>query len=117
MRKISQVLKALGLQHQEFVYIARVSGNSVTRYLKTYAEGGLAALCSSQLYCTDSALLRHREVFKTHVQSHQPHTVAQASHDIEKLTGIKLSLSAYRDFMCKLLGYEVPKNGGDPVES
>ena len=31
-------LKALGLPHQDIVRIARVSGNSVTRYLKAYVE-------------------------------------------------------------------------------
>jgi transposase len=37
-------LKALGLPYQEIIRIARVSGDSVTRYLKAYAKGGLAAL-------------------------------------------------------------------------
>ena len=33
-------LKALGLPHQDIVRIARVSGDSVTRYLKAYNAGG-----------------------------------------------------------------------------
>ncbi len=44
-------LKALGLPHQDIFRIARVSGDSVTRYLKAYANGGLAALCTTQPYC------------------------------------------------------------------
>lgn len=102
-------LKALGLSHQDIVRIARVSGDSVTRYLKAYAEGGVAALCSSQLYCPVSALLPYRETLKTHFQAHPPHIVAHAAHDIEKLTGIKLSLSACRDFMRKRLGMKCRK--------
>jgi len=51
-RKLHVVyLKALGLPHQEIVRIARVSGDSVTRYLKAYVEGGVTALCSSKYYC------------------------------------------------------------------
>src|SRR5512136_2725401 len=92
-------LKALGLSHQDIVRIARVSGDSVTRYLKDYDKGGLAALCTSQLYRPSSALLPHLEELKAHFQAHPPHIVAQASQDIEKLTGIKLSLSACRAFM------------------
>ena len=102
-------LKALGLPHQEIVRIARVSGDSVTRYLKAYAEGGVAALCTSQLYCPASALLPHQETLKAHFQAHPPHTVSQASHAIEKLTGIKLALSACRDFMRKRLGMKCRK--------
>src|SRR5574341_65363 len=102
-------LKALGLPHQDIIRIARVSGDSVTRYLKVYAEGGVAALCASQLYCPSSALLPHRETLKRHFQAHPPHTVSQASYDIEKLTGIKLSLSACRDFMRKRLGMKCRK--------
>ena len=44
-------LKALGLSLQDIVRIARVSGDSVTRYLKAYVEGGVLALCTSQYYC------------------------------------------------------------------
>ena len=102
-------LKALGLPHQEIVRIARVSGDSVTRYLKAYAEGGVVALCTSQLYCPASALLPHRKTLKAHFQAHPPHTVSQASHAIEKLTGIKLALSACRDFMRKRLGMKCRK--------
>lgn len=102
-------LKALGLPHQEIVRIARVSGDSVTRYLKAYVEGGVTALCSSQHYCPKSALLPYSEVLKTRFQVHPPHTVAEAAYEIEKLTGIQLALSACRDFMYKRLGMKYRK--------
>lgn len=102
-------LKALDLPHQEIVRIARVSGDSVTRYLKAYIEGGVTALCASQRYYPRSILLPHVEILKTHFQAHPPHTVAQAANEIEKLTGIKLALSACRDFMRKRLGMKCRK--------
>lgn len=80
----------LGLPHQDIARIARVSGNSVTRYLKAYIEGGVTALCSSNRYFPKSALLSHLAAIKTHFQAHPPHAVAQATHEIEQLTGIKL---------------------------
>jgi len=43
-------LKALGLAHQEIERIARTRADSVTRYLKDYDEGGLAALGVSRSY-------------------------------------------------------------------
>jgi len=110
-------LKSLGLSHQDIVRIARVSGDSVTRYLKAYAKGGLAALCTSRLHCPVSALLPHLETIKTHFQAQPPHTVAQASHDIEMFTGIKLSLSACREFMRKRLGMKCRKMGVIPSKA
>lgn len=102
-------LKALGLPHQEIIRIARVSGDSVTRYLQAYIEGGVTALCTSQRHCPRSALLPHSEVLKTRFQAHPPHTVAEAVYEIEKLTGIQLALSACRDFMHKHLGMKYRK--------
>jgi len=110
-------LKALGLPHQDIVRIARVSGDSVTRYLKAYIEGGVTALCSSNLYCPRSALQPHSAMLKTHFQTHPPHTVAQAAHEIERLTGIKLGLSACRDFMRKRLGMKCRKMAAIPSKA
>ena len=110
-------LKALGLPHQDIARIARVSGDSVTRYLKVYVEGGVSALCKTQYYCPVSALLPHRDALKTYFQTHPPHTVAEASHRIEKLTGIKLGLSACRDFMRKQLGMKCRKMGVIPSKA
>ncbi|MGH8558503.1 MAG: hypothetical protein ACRESZ_13785 [Methylococcales bacterium] len=72
-----------------------------------------AALCASHLYWLVSALLP-RDSLKTHFQAHPPHTVSQASHEIEKLTGIKLSLSACRNFIRKRLGMKCRKMAGIP---
>jgi len=79
-------LKALGLPHQEIVRIARVSGDSVTRYLQAYVEGGVAALCSSQRHCTRSALLPIRSTQNT-FPSPSAHTVAEAAYEIESSPG------------------------------
>jgi len=110
-------LKALGFPHQEIERIARVSADSVTRYLKEYAEGGLAATGTSRIHRPTSSLLPHRDKIKAHFQDHPPHTVAQAAHDIEKLTGIKLSLSACRDFMRKRLGMKCRKTAAIPAKA
>jgi hypothetical protein len=65
-------LKALGLLHQDIVRIARVSGDSVTRYVQAYVEGGVLTLCTSQYYCPVSALLPYRDALKTHFQAQPP---------------------------------------------
>ena len=97
-------LKALGLAHKDIERIARTSADSVTRYLKDYAKGGLAALSVSRTHRPVSSLQPYQEQIKSHFLKQPPHTVAEASHEIEVLTGIKLSSSACRDFMRKHLG-------------
>jgi transposase len=110
-------LKALGLPHQEIARIARLSGDSVTRYLKEYGEGGLASIGELKTHCPVSSLEPHREQIKAHFQKSPPHTIAQASHEIEKLVGIKLSLSACRDFMRKRLGMKCRKMAAIPSKA
>jgi hypothetical protein len=40
----------MGFLHLVVSTIARASGNTVTFYLKAHAKGGLAALCTLQLF-------------------------------------------------------------------
>jgi transposase len=102
-------LKSLGLPHFEIARIARVSGDRVTDYLKEYAEGGLPSIGVLRIYRPVSSLLPYQDQIKAHFQKQPPHTISQASHEIEKLVGIKLSLSACRDFIRKRLGMKCRK--------
>jgi transposase len=102
-------LKSLGLPHFEIARIARISGDRVTDYLKEYKEVGLSGIGELRIYRPVSSLLPYREQIKEHFEKHPPHTVSQASHEIEKLVGIKLSLSACRAFMRKHLGMKCRK--------
>jgi transposase len=97
------------LPHHEIARIARISSDTVTRYLKEYDEGGLAAIGQLRIHCPVSSLQPYRDQIKTHFQDQPPHTIAQASLEIEALTGIKLSLSACRDFLRKRLGMKCRK--------
>jgi transposase len=102
-------LKSLGLQHYKITLIARVSGDRVTDYLKEYVQCGLLGIGVLRIYRPVSSLLPFRDKIKAHFEKHPPHTVSQASHEIEKLVGIKLSLNACRDFMRKRLGMKCRK--------
>lgn len=110
-------LKSLGLPHHQIALIARVSGDTVTSYLKEYSQGGLAAIGMVRIHCPTSSLLPHQEQIKSHFQSQPPHTVAEAAHEIGKLTGIRLSLSACRDFLRNRLGMRCRKMGVIPSKA
>jgi transposase len=81
----------------------------VARYLKEYNEGGLAALGVSRTQRPVSSLQPYQDQFKSHFFKQPPHTVSEASYEIEALTGIKLGPSACRDFMHKRLGMKFRK--------
>ena len=110
-------LKALGLPHHEIARIARVSGDSVTRYLKEYSDGGLSAITTLHFNCPVSALKPHSETLIAYFKEAPPHTISQAVHDIETQVGIKLSLSACRDFLSKNLGMKYRKMAAIPSKA
>ena len=83
-------LKALGLAHKEIEHIARTSADSVTRYLKDYDKGGLAALGVLRTHRPVSSLQPFQDQIKAHFLKQSPQTISEASHEIEVLTGIKL---------------------------
>ncbi len=110
-------LKALGLSHKEIERIARTSADSVTRYLKDYNAGGLAALGVSRTHRPVSSLQPYHDQIKSHFLKQPRHTVSAASHEIEALTGIKLGPSACRDFMRKRLGMKFRKMAVIPAKA
>ena len=110
-------LKAQGLAHNEIERIARTSADSVTRHLKEYADGGLDALGVSRTHRPVSSLQPYQKQIKSHFLNQPPHTLSEASHEIEKLTGIKLAPSACRDFMRKQLGMKFRKMGVIPAKA
>jgi hypothetical protein len=73
------------LAYKDIELIARVSAGSVTRCLKCC----LAALAVSRTYCPVSSLQPCQDQIKSHFLKQPPHTVSEAAHEIEVLTGIK----------------------------
>jgi len=106
-------LKSLNLSHQDIVLIARVNADTVTRYLQEYNAGGLTAISIVRTY-KSSSKFPHKKEIKSYFQSSPPHTVSEAAFEIEQLTGIKLGLSACREFMSKHLGMKCRKMAAIP---
>ena len=81
----------------------------MTRYLKEFIEGGLAAIFIARTCSPTSKLLPHKAVIKAHFQSNPPHTASEASFEIGHPTGLKPDLSACREFILKHLGMKCRK--------
>ena len=110
-------LKSLNLPHQDIALIARVSADTVTRYLQEYSEGGLPAVSLVRTYSPASKLLLYQVEIKACFQSNPPHTVSEAFFEIEQLTGITLRLSACHEFMLKYLGMKCRKIAAIPSKA
>jgi len=69
--------------------------------LKTYQEGGLQAVYRYEKHKHECALDGHSDSIENELDKHPPHSANEASARIEKLTGIKRSLTQIRAFLKK----------------
>ena len=95
-------LKGLGYSHIKIAGIVRVDQDTVTAYIKKYAESGLQGLLEDNYHTPVGQLEPHIEKLKKIFKDEPPHTVCSAIDVIEKHTGIRLKHSACRDFLIKI---------------
>jgi len=86
---------------------------TLVSYLKAYCEGGLERLKELNFYRPKSALEDYETLLADHFENHPPATLAEAQHEIEKLTGIHRSTSQIGKFL-KRLGMKRRKIGAIP---
>lgn len=109
-------LKSQRISHREIERLAQVSSTTVTRYLKRYQQGGIAALERLDFYRPSRQLEPFREQLKAHFEHHPPTRVSQAMADIRRLTGLELQREAVRVFLHDL-GLSVRKVGMIPAKA
>ena len=109
-------LKGIGKSHQEISDFVGLSLNSLTGIFKLYVKDGLPAVRQLGYIPRKSPLDDHRELLRKHFEENPPASVKQARDDIERLTGIKKSLTRIRVFMHQL-GMEPRKVGGIPAKA
>jgi transposase len=112
-------LKSQGLAHAEIARLTRLSERTVHRYLRQYLHGGIEALKSPGAGGSTSDLSAQEPSVKDYFAQHPPHTIKQAQADIERLTGVRRSLTQVRALLQRL-GFKrrcamvVPKHAQDP---
>ena len=109
-------LKSQGLAHGDIERLAQVSSTTVTRYLKRYQHGGIAALEQLDFRRPSSRLEPFRESLKKHFEGHPPTRISQAMVEIQRLTGVELQREAVRMFLHDL-GLSVRKVGMIPAKA
>jgi transposase len=106
-------LKSQDLSHETIAHLSGVCSRQVQRYLNEYLEGGIERLKQNHYTGSPSELNQHTETLKDYFAKNPPSTTAQAQKAIEKLTGLRRSLTQIRDFL-KRLGMKRRKVGSAP---
>jgi transposase len=106
-------LKSQNLSHETIGQLAGVSSRTVQRHLNEYLEGGVEGLKRNHYVGQPSALNQHAETLKDYFAKNPPSTAAHARKTIEKLTGLRRSLTQVREFL-KRLGMKRRKVGSAP---
>lgn len=109
-------LKSQGMAHGDIERLAQVSSTTVTRYLKRYQQGGIAALEQLDFHRPTRRLEPFHEPLKKHFEKHPPTRISQAIADIQRLTGLELKREAVRLFLHDL-GLSVRKVGMIPAKA
>lgn len=110
------LLKSFGIPHDQITTLVDICENTLRTYLEQYREGGIERLKEIHFYQPVSELSLHHQTMKDYFGEHPVVTVAQASHLIEKMTGIKRGETQTRRFL-KSLGLERRKVGAIPAKA
>ena len=94
-------LKSRGLTHAAIAEYADVSPRSVQRYLDEFEQGGLDRLRRLGWQGQPCALDEHQQSLEDYFIEHPPRSAREAQGVIERLTGIRRSLSQVRAFLKK----------------
>ena len=110
------LLKAHDIPHHLIASITGKCENTIRTYFAEFKEGGIASLQQLNFYTPQSALTSKQDEIKAHFEKELPATLKQASAAIEKITGIKRSLSQVRTFLLDL-GMDRRKVGSIPAKA
>lgn len=106
-------LKSQKLAHNQICYLCKITEKTLTNWLKIYRDNGIEGLKKLAYKGSPSRLNVYSDMLKKYFEKNAPRNSAEAQLVIEKLTGIKLSLTAIRNFL-KRIGLKFRKIGHVP---
>ncbi len=114
-------LHSHGLAHHQVARLTHLSERTVNRYLHDYRDGGIEALKRPGAGGSTSRLAAHEPSLKDYFAQHPPHTIHEAQAAIERLTGLRRSVTQVRAFLRRLgvqrrCSMVVPKYADDPAK-
>lgn len=102
-------LRAKGLRPGACAQAAGVHLNSVTRWTKSYMEEGLSGLLAVKCYRPQSDLVNYTDQIRADFKKDAPRCASAARKRIEKLTGLKRSVTQVRKFVKQVLKFRYRK--------
>lgn len=109
-------LKSQHLAHRDICRLTRISGNTLRAYLRTYEQGGLAALQELHFRQPQSQLMTQRTSLEHCFRAHPPASLKQAQALITQATGITRSVVQVRTFL-RHLGLRCRRVGTIPAKA
>ena len=109
-------LKSQGLRHKDICRVVKITGTTLTTYVRDYQEGGIEALKTLSFNKPRSALDDHRDTLEEYFRKNPPASVGHAMAEIERLTGIKRNKERVRQFL-KRMGLKCRKVGMVPAKA
>jgi transposase len=109
-------LKSQGLSHGEIVRLVKISYVSLAQWIQLYREGGITALKLLRYKGRDASLAPHRVSIEEYLRKNPPTSVKDACSKIEKLTGVRRSVTPVRNFL-KSMGMSFRKTGNVPKKA
>ncbi len=106
-------LHALGTPHGHIAKAVNVSADTVTNYCKVYRDGGLPGLLENRYYRPTSAVEGFLDPILSDLAANPVATVKEASHRIEKISGMTFSQTQTRRIL-KRLGLSYRKTASVP---
>ena len=101
-RALALYLKSLGFAHQDICEVCRITRATLSKYLKLYQEGGFAKLQVINYQGRVSDLDAYTDEITDEFKKRPPRSSAEAADRIEKITGIKRSSNAVREWIKRL---------------
>jgi transposase len=113
MRFEALYLKALGFTHQDICRTCRITKATLVKYLRMYINGGIESLKEWNYHGKANNLSGHATSIEEYFRDNPPINSKQAAVEIEKLTGIKRSLTQVKGFLHSI-GMKFRKTGAVP---
>lgn len=116
MRFNALYLKAMRLSHGEICRLCQITKTTLVKYFKMYLNGGIESLKQWNYNGKVNSLAAHSSTIKEYFQENPPISSRKAVADIERLTGVKRSITQIKVFLHSI-GMKFRKTGAIPKNS
>lgn len=101
-RALVLLLRSENTSNDTISGITGLSENTITDYVQSYQDGGIARLTALSFRKPVSQLQPFDDVIKTHFENNPVATIAQACKEVEELTGLAIKNTQMRFYLKKL---------------